>query len=39
MWNSCKWIIFGIADLLQLEKYMINAVATFISKVDSIFKG
>lgn len=39
MWNSCKWIIFDIADLLQVKKYMINAVATFISRVDSIFKG
>ncbi len=39
MWNSSKWKIFGIANLLQVEKYMINAVATFISRVDSIFKG
>ena len=39
MWNSCKWIIFDIADLLQLEKYMINAVATFINRVDYFFEG
>lgn len=39
MWNSSKWIIFGMADLLQVEKYIINAVATFISRVDPIFKG
>ena len=39
MWNSNKWIIYGIADLLQVKKYMINVVATFISRVDPIFKG
>ena len=38
MWNSSKWIIFDIADLLQVEKYIINTVATFISRVDHILK-